>query len=403
MTKPKIQTWATNTNHAAGGNPWSGQPCKVEPSAGKRSTGFMPTERPPAEQFNWLLHQFSLWERWTAALQLETWAAADFSGVTPPTDWLYPTAVCAVPAYLTTPSTIVAISDDGWALFSNSGGRYWVAEGGGANTLQALWGSVTPSWCGLTGSDHAFKVAACDDGTQVDLIAQCAAAPGVWTTLTPATTGTVRWRAVAHNYASPSGIYVIGGHTGRLNRIVAGGGAQDSGVPYAAAVDVVAHTHDTTNPYFLAAVTDRVVVSGDGASGTWTVYNPGWTTFQASDLAYDSTSRRWIAVGMAAAGDLWVSDDNGVTWSRRQGVCPWISAAGRKHISCDGRGGWVVTGSSDHSLHSTWDYTYYSVDNGDTWYTTTAPAEVSAGVVYQDGYFVTVGYTGAYCTPAGER
>jgi hypothetical protein len=375
----------------------------VEPSAGKRLTGFIPTERPPAEQLNWLLNRFGAWTRWVAAMQLETWQAADFSSVTPATNWYTPHAMCAVPAYLTDASAVVAIDDDGYCIRSTADGRWWYAEGGGAGSLRVLWGSVTPSWCGLTGSDQATKMAVCDDGAQVDLIARCGPGfLGVWVASAPATAGTVRWRAAAHNWASPSWAYVIGGHTGRFNRL-GGGGWADSGVPYAAAVDAIAHTHDTTNPYFLAAVTGRVVKSLDGVTGTWTVYNPGWGAFQASDLAYDVTSKRWIAVGMAAAGNLWVSDDNGATWTEQAGVCPWTVTAGRKHIACDGRGGWVVTGSTDASTSAAGDPVYYSVDNGDTWYAITTPLDFSAGVVYQDGYFVAAGYARAYRTVAGER
>lgn len=54
-------TWATNANHAAGSDPWSGQPSKVEPSAGEKQVGFVPNMKPPAEWLNWLLNNFGAW------------------------------------------------------------------------------------------------------------------------------------------------------------------------------------------------------------------------------------------------------------------------------------------------------------------------------------------------------
>lgn len=62
MTRPSVAPdWATNTNHAAGSDDWSGQPCKVQPSAGKVATGFIPDEGLPSEELNYILNNHAQW------------------------------------------------------------------------------------------------------------------------------------------------------------------------------------------------------------------------------------------------------------------------------------------------------------------------------------------------------
>lgn len=58
MPKPTdpVFTWATDANYPAGGDAWSGQPTKVEPSAGEKADGFVPDTFPPAEWFNSLFN-----------------------------------------------------------------------------------------------------------------------------------------------------------------------------------------------------------------------------------------------------------------------------------------------------------------------------------------------------------
>ena len=74
MTIPKLPEWCTNTNHPAGGDPWSGQPNKVEPSAGKIATGRIPEELPPAEETNWYRNQIAEWINYIAGWRLSHWS-----------------------------------------------------------------------------------------------------------------------------------------------------------------------------------------------------------------------------------------------------------------------------------------------------------------------------------------
>lgn len=57
---PRINfSWATNVNHPAGSDPWSGQPNKVAPPLGQQETGFLPKEKPSAEKLNFMFHEIT--------------------------------------------------------------------------------------------------------------------------------------------------------------------------------------------------------------------------------------------------------------------------------------------------------------------------------------------------------
>lgn len=51
---PILPTWATATTYPAGGFDWSGQPPRVQPTAGVLAQGFTPATDMPAEYDNWL-------------------------------------------------------------------------------------------------------------------------------------------------------------------------------------------------------------------------------------------------------------------------------------------------------------------------------------------------------------
>jgi len=61
MSRPVTPKWATNTNHAAGSEDWSGQPNKVAPSSGERQSGFIPLQKVAAELQNYLFANHGDW------------------------------------------------------------------------------------------------------------------------------------------------------------------------------------------------------------------------------------------------------------------------------------------------------------------------------------------------------
>lgn len=61
-------TWATDVDYAAGADPWSATPTRVEPDAGDKASGLVPGTRAPAQWLNWAL---GLWADWLAYLRDE--------------------------------------------------------------------------------------------------------------------------------------------------------------------------------------------------------------------------------------------------------------------------------------------------------------------------------------------
>lgn len=63
-TKPIIApTFATDTDFAAGADPWSSEPNKVDPGSSRRAEGYTPDVL-PAEWLNHQLHLFGAWHEW---------------------------------------------------------------------------------------------------------------------------------------------------------------------------------------------------------------------------------------------------------------------------------------------------------------------------------------------------
>lgn len=94
--------WATDVNFPAGGDPWSGQPNKVTPSAGEVQVGFEPKQRPPAEFHNYIWNNHGQWINYLSSREVfrETWRTLfslgpSGSGETGNSDWLYETSANA--------------------------------------------------------------------------------------------------------------------------------------------------------------------------------------------------------------------------------------------------------------------------------------------------------------------
>lgn len=74
MTTPKIPLpFATDTNFAAGANPWSSTPVRVEPTSGVAAGGAVPGQRPSAQNFNYQVGTINDWVRHLSAVQPLNW------------------------------------------------------------------------------------------------------------------------------------------------------------------------------------------------------------------------------------------------------------------------------------------------------------------------------------------
>jgi hypothetical protein len=72
--KPTRFIWADDDLYAAGGDPWSGQPNKVVPSAGRRAQGYIPEIKPAAANINYILNEIGLQiDRLQSMMMLRNW------------------------------------------------------------------------------------------------------------------------------------------------------------------------------------------------------------------------------------------------------------------------------------------------------------------------------------------
>lgn len=68
-----LKPWATDANYAAGVNPWSGQPTKVQPPALLATTGLVPGTKLAAEHENWLKARNSIVGQHAIYAALQRW------------------------------------------------------------------------------------------------------------------------------------------------------------------------------------------------------------------------------------------------------------------------------------------------------------------------------------------
>lgn len=65
MPKPaSVPTWATDASYDDPGEDWDTEPTKIDPGAGKRATGWLPTEVLPADMHNHEMNLLGQWAGW---------------------------------------------------------------------------------------------------------------------------------------------------------------------------------------------------------------------------------------------------------------------------------------------------------------------------------------------------
>lgn len=126
--------WATDASYPAGIDPWSGQPNKSQPSAGKIGTGFIPNTDVAAEEVNYELNNVAGFSGYLddSVSGFAFWVKDDFIGNPPaaPNDDLWITTIVGA-------GSAVQINDD-----SAGGGlgalRQTVDAGGGEASIRTL-------------------------------------------------------------------------------------------------------------------------------------------------------------------------------------------------------------------------------------------------------------------------
>jgi len=69
--------WATNATFSSPGDPWDGDPTKVEPPSGKIDEGWEPTEEPPAEFLNWWQNRVALYLDFLRLAHVKDWRGTE--------------------------------------------------------------------------------------------------------------------------------------------------------------------------------------------------------------------------------------------------------------------------------------------------------------------------------------
>jgi hypothetical protein len=117
---------------------------------------------------------------------------------------------------------------------------------------------------------------------------------------------------------------------------------------------------DVGNPSWLILTDNRCLVSADGATWSDQAHGFGVLPTDHKTAAYSRSSRRWVAVlGGASAGNVAYSDDNGATWTINVGVLPNVTGASYPSIVCDGYGTFVANDDGQDL--------WVSTDEGITW------------------------------------
>jgi len=379
----RVIKWATDILHAAGGDPWSGMPNKVEASAGKVVTGRLPKEEPPAEETNWWRWLCATLVSAACSLQILNWTRADVTFTNPnyrPIEGLWdPTTNTAwlleegLPDVAFCESSIGGLTWAAYAAPNINGPRDAADDGAGTKAaVGSTWGDqirfktgagVWTLWAGLPGPGKTF-ISIEHDGAGLWVAVDSTGA--VYSSTGPA----VPFAPVA----TPPGFGAIGTWARVMHSR-----------HYAGEVD----QYDPGNPIWIivAPAGGPVPVfstSTDGA--TWTAAAPlalPAGAFAYDRWAYSAAMRRWVAADMNA--NVYVSADNGTSWSAPVAIAVGFATPvtpSTIDVSCD-RGSDVVLVICDGATnYEVW----VSDDAGETFSRVWLP---SGGAAFQPEYVVT--------------
>lgn len=333
--------WATNATYSSPGDPWDGDPTKVEPPAGKTAEGWEPTEEPPAEFLN----------DW----QNKVGQILDYLRLIQPTNWELVRDISP-----TTPQRFKGIGYDGSTgvlvvtgdtaasatFFSQDGGRFWVSPTTPpiAFVGRAVASDGAGNWV-VTG-DSASVSESSDDGDN-------------WATQGM---GGASDQGNDVEYDAANGLWIVTGEN-------VGGGA---GRRLWTSPDRATWTNrisDASGNFigdiwvnaagFSVALSNAGVfyTSPDGV--TWTARSvAGATSLQG--VTYSESAGLWMITGSDGARAVFTSTD-GITFTKPAGQV--IDNKSLSNINCDQGELFVVSGGSTTADEEV----YVSTDRGLTW------------------------------------
>lgn len=288
MTIPETSPlFATVGTYPIDGDPWEGDPVRVDPGASRRAEGFEP-DTLPAEWANFMTGIHGDWiemlRRKRLATSLATWTervpASDFpikAIATQPAPTLVTSPGASFPSVPTLPvdhALIVVQSGGGDTIHATSDGSVFTASNTGITALvqDVAYLPIANRWIAVGGTTN---------GTIFSRVAGNLATS--WTSVYGPTLAYFTRVACSGTRAIAIG---IGG------RVV----TSTNGVSWSATTALAAEATDITygGGLFVAVYRDTIYTSTDGSVWTTRHTTPALSDFAASRVAYDSTRARFF-------------------------------------------------------------------------------------------------------------
>lgn len=410
--RPGHPKWATNANHVAGA--WIGQPNKDEPSPAKLATGREPTERPVAEEFNWLHWGIALMLAACGSVRAINYLEADTAGMGLVGGGHGSNGDAA---YDPTTGFFGAATDGSGGGSANrevyaDGGMTWAQNTpwGGAFDTQAIGYDIDPATglrtAGFNAADSLFYTANTWPGAWFAW-SGIGATGQTWTY--PSSDGNGLWVAWNNTLGTmwqttdPTAVAIA------VVTVDPGLASSPFDIVHSRHQALAVDQYDTGNPFWIAVNATEITTSADGL--TWTPSALHLVPV-ADGLCYTRSARRWHLFD-GTAGNLQhvYSDDNGTTWVPGTVINAGLGLSTVRAATDDYNQ--IVIAVMDAGTA----YLYASLDDGDTWervpmpgnWTTVASPVVQ--VAYGGGRFAVLGDNGAapasylhwYSIAASER
>ncbi len=331
-TQPdKVPAWATNDLFVSGGDPWDGDPTKVEPAAGRTLEGFEPTQKPPADHFNWLLNRIGRWIGHWSEFLLWNWFAGGAFGGGEIRKFAHDTGADSGRGIF------IAVQDDGGRRFASDGINFAAASVAGVSTdLRGAAGDQSSLFV-VVGADAAGRsIESSPDGD-------------VYTDRVPGSGGGGGDLFFAVVWDPSNSLFVAVGNGEVVD-------TSPDGITWTARVtpatdDLLGVATDGSTIIVAVGDAGKILTSPDGV--TWTARVSGIAN-DLEDVVWAGDLGLFVAMGTA---DMLTSPD-GITWSAATHPDPLLSSEGG--IATDGRV-LYTTGSIISNLRS------FSVDGAVTW------------------------------------
>lgn len=406
--KPTRFVWADDDVYGAGGDPWSGQPNKVVPAAGRRSEGYVPELRPAAAHWNYLLNEVGLIiDDMHAKIIMRNWKAVATS--TP--SFFNEHAVHG--RYLPSTKAFMFINSEAKIIVSQhyhaigspwwgGKGEYFEPESNPGSELS--WTTIGAGSADVAEYNFITNIRLAVGNLAVDQVGMSAGLGIPWVSLVTGLTGTYKWNRVEMGTNWPTVFGVIAGGNGVGAGAIAY--AQSSAwveTAYTTGDIVALKSNKNSSAHLMVCCSDagELGTSIDGITWAFQTISPAESI---EDFAYSSMSGRWI--GINKLGNLWFSDDAGVTWARYAG---WLSNFGditslHVTIAANDKYCWVVTSIGTESEAASGEHMQWvSFDDGDSWERVTRnDTEYVGSVASGGGRFVAYGKDDGVATLIGD-